>query len=158
MIVAIVDNNTVTNVISITDPSVDGGAAYQVAAQGHQLAIDITDLTPQPVVGWILQGSQLVNATGQPTSWLITKLAFMERFSAINVLGQIYQFANNGTLTGYEVQAYLNMVNAATYIDLSRSDTIADVNILVELGLVTSAQATQVLTTPPTALELYQGD
>ena len=50
-----------------------------------------------------------------------------------------------------------NNLSVATFIDLQRPDTIAAVNCLATAGIITLDRATEILTTPPTEVELYRG-
>lgn len=145
MICALVQNNVVVSVSTIPD---DGGASYAQIAQGYQAAIDVTGVSPPPQVGWIFNGSSLVS--NGVNSTVITKLAMRERFTITELTYIMAAAATNFTL-----QAMLGNQQVATFIDLSRSDTIAGVGYLVSLGLITSDRATTILTTPPTAAEVY---
>lgn len=58
---AIIDNNIVTEVKELSE------ADYQREASYHGLIVEITDMIPQPEVGWILQGNQLVMANASMT-------------------------------------------------------------------------------------------
>lgn len=152
MIVAVVNDFVVTSIVTVTDPSVDGGAAYKAIAQVAQAAIDITNTLPQPQVGWTFNGSTLIS-NGTSTT-VVTKLAFRERFTPTELIG-IIAASMAATQTGYTLQMLMQNQMAATYVDLSRSDTIAGVDLLVSLGLLTSARATTILTTPPSSQEIY---
>lgn len=156
MIVALVNNNVVTaSPITITDPSVDGGAAYQALAQINQLVVDITDLSPQPQTGWTLHGGQLV--TNGVNTTRITKLAFRERFTPTELIGIIAASQLQNT-EGYILQILLGNQIVATYVDLSRSDTIAGLQELVSFSLLSTDRMAQILTTPPVASEIYMGN
>lgn len=150
MILAIVNDYLVTAIITI-DP-----ANYAQAAQGAQAAIDITDMPQQPQVGWIFTGAALIPPAGQMASTQITKLAFRERFTTAELVG-ILTAAAGTSATALELQIMMQNQSLATYIDLTRSDTQAGVEFLVALGLLTQPRATAILTTPPAAVELYQG-
>lgn len=56
---AILDNNTVVEIMNLDDE------LYQKEASYHQLIIDIEDLLIQPDIGWVLSGNQLVPGPGQ---------------------------------------------------------------------------------------------
>ena len=77
----------------------------------------------------------------------ITKLAFKQRFTqseriairaAAETIPQVYDFED--------------LVNSATFIDLSRPDTIASVNAIEHLGLIEAGRASIIL--GPTAEEI----
>lgn len=50
---AILNNNTVTEVVELSDED------YRIYIQNNQMAIDITDMSPQPLVGYVLNGNKL---------------------------------------------------------------------------------------------------
>lgn len=79
----------------------------------------------------------------------ITKLAFRNRFTIAEKTA-LYEAAK----TEVEVQIYLDDIQAATYIDLSRPDTIAGVQQLEALGVLAEGRAAEILTTLPSATEL----
>ena len=45
----------------------------------------------------------------------------------------------------------------STFIDLTRADTIRGMGLLVLTGLLTPERSAEILTTAPTAVELYKG-
>jgi hypothetical protein len=150
MILAIVNNNTVTSVVTIPDD----GVSYIPYAQTCQIAIDITSLNPQPQVGWIFNGGHLINNAPPVNPMLITKLAMLQRFTVPERLGILaYVDANPASIPAVLLQNIL----VTTYVDLNRPDTQAGINYLVNFGLLTTDRAHQILTTPPTAYETYQG-
>ena len=58
---AFVNDNEVTSVVSLDDADV------QSASSTNQLVIDIHDQSPQPAVGWILSGNQLILPNNEMT-------------------------------------------------------------------------------------------
>jgi hypothetical protein len=106
---------------------------------------------PAPQLGWTLQNNVLV---GPNAGWLITKLAMLQRFTVPERLAILtYVQANPSSVPAILMQ---NII-VATFVDLTRSDTIAGLNYLVSFGLITSDRVTQILTTVPTKLEIYLG-
>lgn len=149
MIIAVVNNNVVTEITPDVDPSL-----YGQYAQNAQAAIDVTAMNPQPQVGWTFNGNTLIPSG--VVSWKITDLAFLERFTMAEQMAIKAAEIGSGTVA-LTLQVLQGYANAATYVDLSRIDTQTEIGALVSLGLLTQARATQILTTPPTAIELYQG-
>ena len=150
MILAIVNNNTVTSVVTIPDD----GVSFIPYAQTCQIAIDITNMNPQPQVGWIFNGGHLINNLPPTVPMIITKLAMLQRFTVSERLGILaYVNANPASIPAVLLQNIL----VTTYVDLNRADTQAGISYLVNFGLLTSDRANQILTTPPTAYETYQG-
>lgn len=146
MILAIVNDFVVTQVITIDD------SQYGDYAQNAQAAIQIDDLIPQPDVGWIFNGSTLSPGPNSVVSMKITKLALRERFTFNELIAMQTAAATSVTL-----QVLQDNLSVSTYIDLSRTDTIQGIEMLVQMGIITQDRATQILTTVPTATELYQG-
>lgn len=82
----------------------------------------------------------------------ITKLAFKQRFTqderiairaASETIPQVYDFQD--------------LVNSATFIDLSRPDTIAAVNAIEQLGFIEAGRASIILGPPVEEIEKYRG-
>lgn len=103
-------------------------------------------------------------APSAPTSVKITKLAFRQRFTlqekaaleiaALDVpTAPMEQRALAATLRANQAD-----VQAATYIDLMRSDTRAGVMELEQYGLIAAGRALVILDTPPTEEESYRGE
>ena len=141
MIVAIVNDNIVTEVKTITDE--------EYTSLHCQLAIDISTMIPVPQVGWAFDGSKL---SGPSISTKITRLSMRQRFTTSEMLG-IYTAAKSNVF----FQLLLDNLSVATFVDLQRADTIQGVNALVAYGVITSDRATAILTTTPTELEIYRG-
>jgi len=154
MLCALIQNNTVTAIIDLSQDQIP------ILGAIFEQVIDITSLNPQPIVGWLYDGSNIYNST-----WKITKLAFESRLTTAEEAGIIgfalanYNNTGNPTLQGQALTifALLRRQSNATYVDLQRSDTIAGVNALVSFGLLTSGRATTILTTPPALSEIYNG-
>lgn len=85
----------------------------------------------------------IVIDNGQRTGSRITKLAFRNRFTSAEK-NALYTAAK----TSVDVQIYLDDVNAATYIDLQRADTRANVQSLETAGLIAAGRAAIILDTP----------
>ena len=149
MILAIVNNDIVQAIVTITDDS-----QYNNYAQNSQAAIDITNMLPQPGVGWLFTGNGLTPPADSQTPTKITKLAMLQRFTVPERLAILtYVNANPASVPAVLMQ---NII-VATYVDLGRADTQAGISYLVSFGLITSDRANAILTTPPTASELYTG-
>jgi hypothetical protein len=146
MTIAIVQEWVVDDIVQIDE------SEYPNYAKKCTIAIDIDNLNPKPEVGWIFTGNALVPPTGYKPSMKITKLSFRERFTLQEMVALQVAKQNNPTL-----QVMGDNIVVATYIDLSRPDTIQGVELLVSLGLLTQDRANQILNTIPTSVELYQG-
>ena len=62
---------------------------------------------------------------------------------------------NDSAITNVAIKVYLDDV--ATFIDLSRADTIAGVNALETAGILADGRANEILTNPITSEEEYIG-
>ena len=80
----------------------------------------------------------------------VTRLAFMQRFTQAERVA-----IRLAAKTAPEIEDYLAMVDAATFIDLTRADTIASVNALATAGLITQERATEITTTLVASAEVY---
>lgn len=96
-------------------------------------------------------------------SWVITKLAFRNRFTqAEKVAIEISALDNTAaTMEQRSLSATLRAnqldIAAAQFIDLKRPDTRSGVQALEAYGLIAAGRAAQILDTPPTAVEKYNG-
>ena len=88
----------------------------------------------------------------QPLPTKITQLAFISRFTDAEAIA--LDLASIGaTVEAASIRRYMQKVNAATFIDLSRADTISGVNQLEAVGLIGPGRAEVILTAPITDLE-----
>ena len=81
----------------------------------------------------------------------VTRLAFMQRFTQPERLA-----IRLAAKTVPEIEDYLAMVDAATFIDLERADTIESVNALATASLITQERAAEITTAPVEAAEVYK--
>ena len=151
MILAVVNNNAVSAIISIPD----GGSTSMPYPQAYQVAVDVTNMNPMPHIGWTLTSDgRLVDPNPVDSSMWITKLAMLQRFTVPERLALLnYIGANPVSVPAILLQNIM----ATTYVDLRRTDTISGIDYLITLNLLTSDRANQILTTPPTNYELYKG-
>lgn len=126
----------------------------------------VTEFAEYPLADFAHVAEVVVREDGSidaDTSWHITKLAFRQRFtpeekaaieiaSLDNPAAPMAQRALAASL-----RANQQDIQAATFIDLQRPDTAAGVRALETFGLIAAGRADQILTTPPTAEELYRG-
>ena len=71
----------------------------------------------------------------------VTRLAFRNRFTGTEKVNLYTAATSNAAL-----RVYLDDLAAATFVDLTRADTIASVNALATAGVITGARATAILT------------
>lgn len=110
-------------------------------------------------IGWTWTGTELVPPVQEevppvepPPTTIITKLAFRNRFTQAEKAA-LYTVATSNVL----IRIYLDDLAAATFIDLSRQDTIDGVMALEAAGLLAAGRANIILTTPVQELEKYKG-
>jgi hypothetical protein len=80
---------------------------------------------------------------GPPPTWVITKVAMISRFTPEEYVGIV-----GATKTDVEVQAWYDLFQAASVVDLQDPRTIAGINSLATKDLITEARAEEILTTP----------
>lgn len=76
-------------------------------------------------------------------TWIITKVAMISRFTPQEYVGIV-----GATKTDVEVQAWYDLFQAASKVDLKDQRTVAGINALVPKNLITQARADTILTTP----------
>lgn len=118
---------------------------YAVNGQEYQLIIN-GDI--------VLQSYWNDNSTVQNTK--ITQLAFLNRFTDDEAV-DIDLASMGNTREAALLRRYLQKVNAATYVDLSRQDLADDLNKLVEYGLLSAERANTILTAPIQSDEIFRG-
>jgi hypothetical protein len=76
-------------------------------------------------------------------TWVITKVAMISRFTPQEYVGIV-----SATKTDVEVQAWYDLFQAASKVDLQDERTVAGINALVPKNLITQERADTILTTP----------
>lgn len=142
----VVDKKTVESVESVAETF----AAYQNV-------IEVDGLDPEPQVGWVLQGSVLVDPTGsaQPSK-IMSRLKFSQRFTREEKTA-IEIYAWQSTTAAAALRSALRDQMVAQYIDLSLPETVEGLMSLVGLGLITAERASIILNTPVSEAEKYRG-
>lgn len=108
--------------------------------------------------GWGYTNGEFTPPVGYlpPNPSKITQLAFLSRFTDAEAIA-IDLNSQGNTISAAALRRETNKLNASTYIDLKRSDTIAGVHKLEQYGLIAPGRAEQILNTVPTSEELYRG-
>lgn len=149
---ALIRDNLVSKIVDADSAEEIGETIAQ-----YQNAIEITDMDPQPEVGWELVGTALVDPTGEAQpSKKVSKLKMLERFTDAEIAG-IEAFAAQSNSYAYALRGAMRKQSVAAYIDLALPQTIAGINNLVALGLLTAERASVILNTPVTKEEKYKG-
>ena len=81
----------------------------------------------------------------------ITKLGFKQRFTQEERIA--IRTASSANPVVFDFQ---DLVDSATFIDLSRQDTADAVNALEQFGLIAAGRASQILSPPVTELERWR--
>ena len=85
---------------------------------------------------------QIADPVPFPT-WVITKVAMISRFTPQEYVGIV-----GATKTDVEVQAWYDLFQAASKVDLQDERTVAGIKALVPKNLITQSRADAILTTP----------
>lgn len=86
----------------------------------------------------------------------ITQLAFLDRFTDDEAI-DIDLASIGATREAALLRRYLQKVNAATHIDLSRQDLSEDLQKLVQFGILTQERVETILSAPIQPHEIYKG-
>lgn len=103
----------------------------------------------------VINCAGLSSIVKEPTK--ITQLAFLNRFTDDEAV-DIDLASIGSTREAALLRRYLQKVNAATFIDLSREDLADDLNKLVLFGLLTAERVNTILTAPILEHEIYKGN
>lgn len=125
---------------------VDGIAIADAPLDAEGIWIDIDGLDPQPCAGWTYEdGSFVAPKPPAPIKlpMVITKLAFRFRLTDAEYVG-ILQMAKNEIA----VAAWVETFNMVSQVNLEDARTIAGVQQLVDLDLLTEERADEILTAP----------
>lgn len=140
---------------------------YAIVSDGCVINIVVSETAIEP--DWIqnppntvnigdrfVDGNFVKSPTQAITSTKITQLAFLNRFTddeAVDI-----DLASMGTTRDAALlRRYLQKVNAATHIDLSRTDLAEDLQKLVTFNILTQERVTTILTSPIQDHEIYKG-
>lgn len=143
MLCALIRNSLVVGVVSLEEQDIHNIAPF------FEAVIDVTDLSPQPQIGWAFDGQSIA---GTSVSVKITKLAMRQRFT-IPELISILSYINSNPAS--LVAVLMQNLSVATFVDLARADTRDGIMYLVSIGMLTPERASIILNTVPTQYELY---
>jgi hypothetical protein len=109
-------------------------------------------------IGWVYDGSVFYLPTGAAPviNTHITRLAFLNRFTDTEAVG-IDLASIGATVPAATLRRAMKRIDAAQSIDLANSDLVAGVAMLEASGLIAAGRSTEILTTPPTASEVFTG-
>lgn len=146
MLTAFVRNNLIEMVKDVSDEE------YAILAPPYEVAIDISQMTPTPEVGWVFNGITFANLNGVvvSSSKKITKLALRNRFTFPEKVT-----LEAALLQSLELKAWYKDYEASTYIDLARAETIQGIQFLEVAQMIGSGRANEILNAPITAEERW---
>lgn len=142
MKVALIQDFEIKYIIDIEENEID---EY---ARKYQAVFDLAGFDPLPLVGAKFDGKTITNPP--PQTKRITKLAMRQRFTIPELIGVL-----NASKTDPMVEVLLGNMQVATFIDLTRTDTIQGLGYLVSVGLLTSERMGEILNNPIQAIEKY---
>jgi hypothetical protein len=151
MLCALVRENIVVQVLELSEEEI------QSYGRIYERVVDISQMTPTPSAGWTVNSNGLfVEPEGSSSSRVITRLAFMNRFKD-NEIGAVYTIANTAAHPLYiPFKIYIDKILASTFIDLARPDTIASLELISSLGILSSARVNEIISTPVSYTERPQ--
>lgn len=114
--------------------------------------IDVTDDAVE--LGWLYVDGDFSEPViyPQPQNMKMTKLGFKHRFTQPERIA-IRQAASSNPV----VFDFQDLLDSATYIDISRQDTIDAINQLEQFGLIGEGRAAEILSPPVLEIEQYNG-
>lgn len=131
-----------------------------VANDWHE-GVEITNLDPQPGIGWEYDGAsftppEIEETVQEPQSLgsMVTRLAFLNRFTqaervALEIAAlDVPDAAMESRILAASIRVMMQSVYAANFIDLGRADTRAGVERLGTSGLISIERAAEILDTP----------
>lgn len=136
MMYALIQNNTVVGILKNENNEIESITRF------FQSVYEYDETVLRVEIGWIYDGSRLISLAGYQGETKITRLAFRKRFTDLEK-GTIYTAAK--TSVGFQV--WLDDLAASTYVDLTRSDTIATVAALAAYGIIQASRKNIILDT-----------
>ena len=127
-----------------------------------QRVIDISSEMPVPQVNWIYDelNNKFIIPQGLNPSRIVTKLAFLNRFTDTEFQA-ILTISKGTSPFAIPFESFLIKLQAATFVDLARGDTISGVQSLASpaiqaltgIQVITAQRANEILTNPVQAIE-----
>lgn len=132
---------------------IENGVVVATQQTNRSLPPEWIEIPESAGVGYVEQpdGSFLPPEPAAPET-KITRLAFRNRFTLSEKIA-----VETAAESDAAIRVMLKDQEAATYIDLSRQDTIDGVNYLASQNLITAARAEEVLTAPIQPHEVPKG-
>lgn len=103
-----------------------------------------TIIADQPFVDkWYPGHYRLVGPEPVIPTWVVTKVAMISRFTPSEYVGIV-----SATKTDVNMQAWYDLFQAASIVDLLDQRTVEGINYMVGANLLTQSRADEILTTP----------
>jgi hypothetical protein len=115
----------------------------------------VDDVTPEPRAGWLYDGTDFSEPAPPPApdyGTKITRLAMKLRMTATE-----RKTIRAAAETNADVYDFMDLLSDSTYIDLTRPETVQGIQTLEAAGLLGAGRADEILTTPVTEGEKYNG-
>lgn len=130
------------------------GAAIGLTAETdfEEFKAGIASLLPDAFLAYSTGATLPVVSNPNPSLPYITRLAFRSRLTNEEKVA-IYTAAESSV----QLKVFLDDLASATYVDLTRPDTIAGINFLETAGLVASGRAAEILDTTISDAERWNG-
>jgi len=145
MKVALIQDFEVKYIIDIDENEID------TYARQYQAVFNLAGFDPLPAVGAKFDGKTITNPP--PQTKRITKLAMRQRFTIPELIGIL-----EASKTDPMIEVLLGNMQVATFIDLSRTDTIQGLGYLMQQGLITAQRMGEILNNPIQAIERYNNE
>lgn len=115
-----------------------------------EFIIDVTEVTAE--LGWLYSDGGFSEPTpsAQAQNMKMTKLGFKQRFTQPERIAIRQAAASNPVVFDFQ-----DLLDSATYIDISRQDTIDAINQLEQFGLIGEGRAEEILSPPVLEIEQY---
>ena len=147
-----------------------GVVANVIVADEWPNGIDVTELTPQPGIGWLYDGQGFTPPAAEPEPQpdqnpdgegpFLSNYAFDMRYTLLERIA-IKQLADQRnpdgsfTTTAYAVQVNVERAAKAKFVNPQRAETRNGVMQFVALGVLTEARALEILDSPIQPFEAY---
>jgi hypothetical protein len=117
--------------------------------------VPVQGVTPEPKAGWWYDGQNFSEPAPPPApdyGTKISRLALKLRMTATE-----RKTIRAAAETNADVYDLMDLLSDSTYIDLTRPETVQGIQTLEAAGLLGAGRADEILTTPVTEGEKYNG-
>jgi hypothetical protein len=120
--------------------------------------IDVTAVTPRPEKHWTYDGTAFTLGVAPVVNYgtHLTRIKFKQRMTSDERIA-IRAYAVSTAQYAPVIFDFMDLLSEATFIDVSLPETRGGVNYLEGLGLLGTGRATEILDTPITQEEAFNG-